>query len=161
MPRRMATVRYREGDWFGVPLRETGFATGLVARTNRDGVLVGYFFGPRRAGQPTLDDVRDLTPDDAVLIGKFGDLGLVNGDWPTIGRAETWDRRAWPMPIFIRHEELTGCDFLVHYDEDDPNHVIREEKTEPGSGQFPEDDLMGSGYVEKVLTRLLLGSPRA
>ena len=30
-----ARVRYSEGDWFAVPLRDGGFAVGLIARANR------------------------------------------------------------------------------------------------------------------------------
>lgn len=38
---------YREGSRFAVPLRQGGYAVGLVARVNPRGVLLGYFFGPR------------------------------------------------------------------------------------------------------------------
>ena len=63
---------YGEGDWFAVPLREGGFAAGVVARANPKAVLLGYFFGPRRAAVPSVEEVSRLRPDDAVLVGKFG-----------------------------------------------------------------------------------------
>ncbi|WP_425308290.1 Imm26 family immunity protein [Ammonicoccus fulvus] len=72
----MAKINDREGDWFAVPLRKGGYAVGLIARANRDGVLLGYFFGPRREAVPSLSDVEELTPDDAIRVGKFGHLGL-------------------------------------------------------------------------------------
>lgn len=91
----MARVNYREGDWFAAPLREGGYAVGVVARANPKAALLGYFFGPRRVGLPSLDDVVDLKPDDPVLVGKFGHLGLTKGTWPILGRLEDWDRAPW------------------------------------------------------------------
>lgn len=149
----MARTNYREGDWFAVPLREGGYAIGLVARANRDGVLLGYFFGPRRDALPSLADAQGLAPDDAVLVGKFGHLGLKQGKWLVLGRLEEWSRDAWPMPAFIRNEELTGRSFKVIYGDDDPNKLVHEEEIPPGAAeQGPKDGLMGAGFVEKVLT---------
>ncbi|MHB1594942.1 MAG: Imm26 family immunity protein [Streptosporangiaceae bacterium] len=152
----MAKVKYREGDWFAVPLQGGGFAVGLIARANPGGVLLGYFFGPRRSGVPALSDVAGLRPDDAVLVRKFGHLGIAQGKWPLLGRADGWDRREWPTPVFIRYEELTGRSFRVIYDDDDPNKVLREELIAPGEAeQGPKDGLMGAGFAEAALTRLL------
>jgi hypothetical protein len=149
----MARFNYREGDWFAVPLRDGGYAVGLVARANRDGVLLGYFFGPRRDAVPSLTDVEELAPSDALLVGKFGHLGLKQGRWPILGRPEEWNRGAWPMPALVRYEELSGRSFRVIYDDDDPNKLIREEEIRPGAAeQGPKDGLMGAGFVEKVLT---------
>lgn len=152
----MAKVKYAEGDWFAVPLRGGGFGVGVVARSNPKAALLGYFFGPRRAEVPVLTDVEDLKPGDAVLVRKFGHLGLTGGTWPIIGRLEGWDRDEWPMPIFVRYEELSGRTFHVFYDDDDPNKLLREEQVPPGAAeQGPKDGLMGAGFAEKVLTTLL------
>jgi hypothetical protein len=152
----MARVKYGEGDWFAVPLREGGYAVGVVARANPKAALLGYFFGPLCAEIPSLDDAADLKAGDAVLIGKFGHLGITQGKWPILGRLEDWDRAAWPMPVLVRYEELTGRSFKVFYDDDDPNMLVREEQVAPGSEeQGPSDGLMGAGYVEIVLTSLL------
>lgn len=152
----MPRINYREGDWFAVPLREGGYAVGIVARANRDGVLLGYFFGPRRDDVPTLDDVRDLKPQDAVVVGKFGHLGLTQGKWVNLGRLEDWDRTDWPMPVFVRYEELTGRSFRAFYDDNDPNRLLREEQVPPGTAEHgPKDSMMGAGFVEKTLTRAL------
>lgn len=152
----MAMVNYREGDWFAVPLREGGFAVGLVARANPKAALLGYFFGPRRSEVPILSDVAELDPAHAVLVGMFSHLGLTQRQWPIIGRLDNWDRTSWPMPVLFRHEELSGRSFRVYYDDDDPNKLIREEQVLPGEpDQGPMDGLMGAGFAEKVLTRLL------
>jgi hypothetical protein len=149
-------MNYREGDWFAVPLRNGGYAVGVVARANPKAALLGYFFGPRRADVPSLEDVADLKPGDAVLVGKFGHLGLTQGKWPILGRLEDWNRGHWSVPVFVRYEELTGRSFKVFYDDADPNKLLGEEQVAPGEGeQGPKDGLMGAGYAEKVLTSLL------
>lgn len=149
-------MKYREGDWFAVPLRDCGFAVGVIARANPRAALLGYFFGPRRGEPPKLDDVRDLRAHDAVLVGKFGHLGLTQGRWPVLGRLVSWVRSDWPMPVLVRYEELTGRSFHVFYDDDDPAKLLREEQIRPGTAeQGPRDGLMGAGFVEKVLTEAL------
>lgn len=152
----MAKVDAHEGDWFAVPLREGGWAVGVVSRANPEGVLFGYFFGPRHTEVPVLDDVVSLTTADAVLVGKFGYLGLRKGNWPILGRLSGWDRTTWPLPALVRCEELTGRSFKVVYDDHDPNKLLREEPIAAGvPEQGPKDGLMGAGFVEKVLTSAL------
>lgn len=152
----MAKVKYREGDWFAVPLLDRGYGTGLIARANPQGVLLGYFFGPPRPQIPELAEVTGLRPADAVLVGKFGHLGITQGKWPLLGQADGWDRRQWPTPVFIRYEELTGRSFHVFYDDDDPSRLLRKERIAPGEAeQAPRDGLMGAGFAENMLSRLL------
>jgi len=70
---------YSEGSVFLVPLRDGGYARGVVARAGPKGkILMGYFFGPRLA---TRDDMplSDLAPAQAILRMRFADLGLING----------------------------------------------------------------------------------
>jgi Immunity protein 26 len=149
-------ISYSEGDWFGVPLSEGGFATGVVARANRGGILVAYFFGPRSETPPSLTQVAQLTPGDAVLVGAVGDLGLLGGSWPLVGRLPNWKRDEWPIPVFRRYEELTGRSFRVYYDPDDPNKVLREEEVRQGERALgPRDGLMGAGFAERKLSSLL------
>lgn len=152
----MPKVRYREGDWFAVPLRDSGYATGLIARANPKGALLGYFFGPRRLEIPPLHDVSGLRPGDAVLVRKFSHLGIVDGTWALLGRLDGWKRQDWPTPVFVRYEELTGRSFHVFYDDNDPSRVLREKRVPPGEAeQAPKDGLMGAGFTEAILTRLL------
>jgi hypothetical protein len=46
-----------EGDGFAVPLRDGGYAIGVVARMDRKGSVLGYFFGPRYDEPPKLAEV--------------------------------------------------------------------------------------------------------
>jgi hypothetical protein len=152
----MTRARYGEGTAFVVPLRDQGVARGLVARSNPGGVLFGYFFGPRMAQPPLLQTFAELAPEGAVLVGKFGHLGLRGGAWPVLGPLPGWDRARWAMPPLVRYEELTGRTFHVFYDDGDPNQLLREERVQPGLAEHgPKDVLMGAGYVEIRLTNLL------
>ena len=104
----------------------------------------------------TIENVDGLDPEHAVLVGRFGHLGIKDGAWPLLGRALEWDRSTWPMPVFVRYEELTGRTLHVHYDDDDPNHSIGNTPVPPGLAEHgPRDGLMGAGYVEITLAGLL------
>jgi hypothetical protein len=93
-----------EGSVFLVPLRNGGYARGVVARASSAGkVLLGYFFGPRLLS-PNPVEVEDLDPTHAVLKVRSGDLGLMNGAWPIIGKIPHWDRTRWLVPLFVRKD---------------------------------------------------------
>ena len=152
----MRKLPYREGTWFAVPLTGAGFGVGVVARTGAKGkTILGYFFGPRRASVPTLANVKDLKPINAVLRIRVGDLGLIRGEWPIIGQSEPWQRSEWPMPDFIRREP-PGCGraWRVYYSETNLNEVVAEEPVSPQTpGQ--RDSLFGSGAAEVMLKKVL------
>jgi len=148
--------RIVEGLWFAVPLRDSGFGVGVVARADPNGALLGYFFAPRREMPPLLDELSGLTADQAIWVSRFGYLGLRNGTWPPLGRLDHWRREDWPMPEFIRYEELTGRSFRVIYDDSDPNKVVGEVQIPAGTAeQGPHDGAAGAGFVEIRLTNLL------
>jgi len=147
---------YEEGTWFAVPLRDGGYGVGIVARIAGRGVTLGYFFGPRRSVVPNLSEVETLTPDMAILVEIFGDLGLIEGRWPIIGRNASWDRRLWPIPGFGRIEEHTGRAFRMELSEDDLFSIVREIAVPRDEAErLPKHGLSGAGSVESVLARLL------
>jgi Immunity protein 26 len=152
---------YSVGDWFAVPLRDGGYATGLVARMSPVGkILFGYFFGPRREAVATLVEFSRLSPKDSILIGRFGDLDLIKKNWPIIGRTEVWHPEKWPMSSFGRIEDISGQAFKVTYDQNDPSrHVMSEPCNPENIDGLPQDLLMGSGSVEIRLTKLLPRRP--
>lgn len=150
------TLPYEEGTWFAVPLRTGGYGIGLIARAAKKGaVLLGYFFGPRRDAVPPLDEVSSMRPEEAICVFRFGDLGLINEEWSIIGRPSMWDRRCWPMPYFVRSDELSGRAWSVEYADDDPNEVVSEKLITSGSYDLERDAVLGAGAVELVLTKLL------
>ena len=156
MRRQTAKCKYGEGDWFAVPLRAGGYAVGLVARASRTGgILLGYFFGPLRPQMPTLHDVKNHRQTDAVMVARFGDLGIINCEWQVLGH-EQWNKSDWPMPRFARKDVISGRISLVEYDENDPGRellVTPSDLTQQRA--LPDDGLYGYGAVELRLTKLL------
>jgi hypothetical protein len=150
---------YREGDWFAVPLRDgVSFAVGRVARMARGGVLLGYFFGPRRSDVPSLAQLRAYDAREAVVIRRFGDLSLIEGKWPVLGQDGPWVRTSWPIPTFGRLVDVLSppVAWLVEYPADDPNATPRETRTSPEACKsLPSDGLLGAGAVELLLTKVL------
>ena len=149
---------YTEGDVFAVPLAEDGYAVGVVARMDGQGIVVGYFFGPLRGAPPEANEFADLHAVDNVLVQRFGDVGLIRGKWPILGPLPNWRREEWPTPAFGRHEELTSRYFRVEYPDDYPNGLPRESQIARDEfDHLPEDGLAGFGFVEARLTQLLTG----
>lgn len=149
MPKRLP---YTDGDVFAVPLRNGGFARGVIARAAPRGrILLGYFFGPKMDA-PGFGD-REPRPTDALLYLRFGDLGLIKGEWPIVGKVEHWNRFDWPMPEFVR-DPLSGRAWRVHYADDDPS-LIEYEYPTPSDDDGPANSLSGYVAVEIKLTKLL------
>lgn len=146
---------YRKGTWFLVPLRTGGYARGLVARMDGNGGVFGYFFGPLIGNQCEASLPLDTKPEDALLVGRFGDLGLLNGTWPVLGESEGWKEEEWKMPPFVRVDEHEGKAFLSIYDES-TFECVSEGPCDPALvEQYPYDRDMGYGAVEIRLTKLL------
>jgi hypothetical protein len=153
MPK-LKRLPYSEGSVFLVPLRDGGYARGVVARSTRQGiVLLGYFFGPK-VGLANDCIVTDLLPREAILRVRFGDLRLINGEWPIVGTVPNWDRSQWSMPDFVRRDPYREKAWLIRYSDDDPNKVVEEHPNEFVS-TLEEDVLRGWGVLEEVLTNRL------
>lgn len=150
----------QEGDWFLVPLPSGGYASGLVARASKRGrVLLGYFFGPRRAAPPDVEALAGLTAASAVLVARFGDLDLVQKNWPVLGQRGEWRRSLWPMPAFANRDLLTEQVWRVEYSDDDPNRLVaRIPFSANDAKRFPPDRVSGSGAVAIKLDQLLTGT---
>jgi hypothetical protein len=151
-------LNYTEGTCFLVPLRKGGFGRGVVARMNGRGVVFGYFFGPKflKKDDAIIDSA--LCPQKAILLGKFGDLGFMNGEWPVIGKIEPWVRADWPLPSLFQKDLLRqNIGFIRCYD-DNSLGFAREERVKLGeidAGKLPKDGLSGYGALEIRLTKLL------
>jgi Immunity protein 26 len=153
---RVVKIMYQAGDWFSVPLRSSGFGIGIIARQGENGILFGYFFGPKSDQLPTFGQTMGLKPNKAILLARFGDLGLKQGQWSLIGRSPTWDASDWPMPSFVRRDIISGKLSLVTYDESNLVSEIRlEQVTRERCKEMPADGLYGYGAIEIKLTRLL------
>lgn len=152
----MKRLRYREGDWFAIPLRDGSYARGVVTHLNKKGILLGYFFGPALKLMPTTAQGREMSPDKAVFVALCGDLGFVKERWRVVGPIEPWSRERWRIPRFVRKDIVSGSVVLVTYD-DELREVVTEMPPieEFRSLKLPEDGVWGAGAVETRLTDLL------
>jgi hypothetical protein len=138
---------YREGDWFAVPLGESAWALGRIAREH-GGIVFAYFFAPAFEREPTLDDTRDLTAASAFTQMLVSHLDLRDGAWPVLGQ-EGWDPDAWPMVEFERTMEAPGEGerlYAIVWDERTLNEELEARPLEASeAGRRPRDVLSGSG----------------
>jgi hypothetical protein len=91
-------ARLREGDWYAIPLPSGGFAVGVLSQLIIGKLPFGYFFGPRRQGPPTMIELQELRPAQAILRVKFGDTEIQNGRWQLLGQVKGWNPNDWPTP---------------------------------------------------------------
>jgi hypothetical protein len=147
---------YEEGSVFAMPLRNGGFARGVVARTPRRGkVVLGYFFGPRLE-TPAAATLDDLHPNLAVARIRFGDLGLIQGRWLVIGKVPNWNRSDWPIPDYVRRDPISRKAWLVRYLNDEPLRSVAELLSNYDDLQFLDNDsLSGAGAAEIRISKLL------
>ncbi len=151
---RRSKVNYSKGTVFLFPLKGGGYARGVVARMDGKGLVFGYFFGPKLQS-PEEASPRGLAPSHAVLIGKFGDLSLINNEWSQLGLVEKWNPDEWPVPPLIRVDEFTGKGTLSYYDDNTFECIDQEEVSSSLLDQYPYDRTMGAGAVEIRLSMLL------
>jgi hypothetical protein len=143
------------GSFVAVPLRKAGFGIGVVSRLGRSRIGLGYFFGLRLSETPDLRQLPELRAENAVLVARFGDLGLRERRWLVIGSVPHWDPKEWPVPGFRREQSLTGEFFEVRYSDEDPNDIVSETpRVEAEVANMPPDRLLTAGAVEVLLTRL-------
>jgi hypothetical protein len=148
----------REGTWFAVPLRGGGYAVGRIARyAPREGIMLAYFFGPKRERIPTLEEVESLQPRQAIEVMRTTDLGLVEGRWIVLGDSACWEREAWPIPPFIRRDEIGHVAWRVVYSDEVPNEVVSEELIPYETTGLGPDGLYGHLAAEVRLSQLLGG----
>jgi hypothetical protein len=138
-----------------VPLRTGGYGVGLISHHDGRGGVIGHFFGRSFTDPPALADVQDLEPQDRLRVMRFGDLGLVMGQWIVLGRSQGWAADDWPMPAFGRRDLVHGP-LRVEYEPGDLRGPARElPVSESELAALPRDALSGAGAVELVLTDLL------
>ena len=150
---------YKQGDVFGVPLRNGGFATGVIARKGSGSVVFGYFFGPRRETLPDVKDVQDLKYEDALYAGRFSYLGFLYGEWPIVRALPNWNAADWPFPPFVSFCYGSAEAALITYDDKSLIRPIKEERISASrSVEFYNDAVSGYVAVEIILTQMLTPS---
>lgn len=168
-PRRSARnlIEYEEGAIFALPLTRGGFGVGVVARAPPvRKIFLGYLFGPKRTSIPATEDVADLQAKDAVMVIRIGDLHLIDGSWPLLGKLDDWVREQWSVPAFYRCLELSSWRraWKVEYSDDlqalpvggiEVDYAHAERMAKLGK----DDALYGAGAAEIALTMMLDPAP--
>jgi hypothetical protein len=93
------------------------------------------------------------------MIMVFGDMGLRTGRWVIMGQSGGWDRKNWPMPLFVtKDSQSQEPKMLIRCSEDDPIRILSMERI---IGQpeiyaaLPVFQVAGHEYVEAVLSKIL------
>lgn len=120
-------------------------------------MIFGYFWGPSLKIIPDHVDESDLKIESAVLAGIFSGMGLSRDEWPQLGSVKPFHQEDWPMQILINTEDDSDRVELVEYDEDtlEEETIKLTTRDKVDINAYPEDGLMGSEYVEEVLTMIL------
>jgi hypothetical protein len=96
-----------------------------------------------------------LTPSAAVLVCRFGDLGLLDGGWTILGKFPDWSSSDWAIPSFAR---FSGIDddlaWSVKY-RDDLSLESEERISVEKAKKLPSNGLFSAGAVEIRLTKIL------
>ena len=158
-----ASQRYQEGDLFAVPIRESTWAVGVVARMSKEnrGVVLGYFYSTIYE-HPPLHWPAPAYPNPAApdAILRFGDHGIISGRWPIIGGLPEWNPVDWPMPTFANRPIVSsrhGVWLEETYYQDDPNRVLSSAPISVALAlNLPPAELCGYKSVEKRLARIFL-----
>lgn len=150
---------FDEGQWFAIPLRNGGYAVGVIVRGDSNSVCLGYFFGPRYEKVPSDEIILAKKPEDAILITRFGDQGLINGSWALIQTKRPFSREEWPIPKFGMEVPFSGGNgFIREYEFNDTGgwRLLRETLVDAREiVGLPGDSFKGGGSVEITLNKLL------
>ncbi|HRI72793.1 MAG TPA: ribonuclease E inhibitor RraB, partial [Polyangium sp.] len=153
-------IKYREGDWFGVPLEKGGWAVGIVARKWRNDSFIAYFFGPPRQELPKdTKELDQLHHSQAAHCAVPGILGLRWGTWPIIGHHARWHRDLFPNPWFGWVAGGGKKAARKQYDENIYDYVLEDCSVEEAL-QLPSSDIPGDKAVECILGPILAGTRR-
>ena len=156
-------VRYVEGQWFAIPLRNGGYATGRLVRGSiKTHGGLGYFFGPILAEPADVAVVALLKPGQALFVAWFGGLYLYRGRWPLINSAAPFRRTDWPVPLFWQEIPLLpSSGWIIEYSQDDDGSAVELARTATSVSQrregLQEGGVYGAEAIELRLNRVLLG----
>lgn len=155
---------YDQGHVFALPVN-AAWAFGLISRvsTSSHSIFLGHFFPYLWPELPTVEELPQVTPSDAIYISQVSHQAVAHGDWPIVGQIAGWSARDWPMPHFgiaprppypVWREEV--------YDEMDPGRLLRTIRSpDPAAAKdLPEYGSAGSEFARKRVARLLLDRGR-
>ena len=159
-------IAIREGQFFLLPVERGQYAVGLIARApRRGGLLLGYFFGPRRINEPSSVWLNARTPQQAVLACRFKDAALFRGEWKLLDELAGFDRAHWPVPAFHRFEgsvtfvpgASTVTDWRVEYGDDNMNTPISEAPAQGADFKLTDDLVYDPRFLAMVVGERISG----
>jgi hypothetical protein len=155
-------VKYREGDWFGVPLESGGWGIGIVARRDKRGGIVGFFFGPPRKELPkSTEELDRLHHTQAVWRADIGSLGIERGTWPILGHHANWSHERFPNPWFGWIDTSGRVAHKTQWCPDEhPDEPLEEYCPVEEAMQLPGNDAFPAGAAEWTLDQILAGRHR-
>lgn len=102
----------------------------------------------------TMEEVRSLAANQALIALRSGDVSIKKGTWPIIGDAQIFSKEEWPTPVFVRKQEIEKIAYAMMYADDDIGALLQEEPVAYDSN-LPPGGLHGDGAVELILTSAL------
>jgi len=141
-----------EGKIIILPLREGGYATGLIARQDKN-ILLGYFFDTYYQNPPL--SIKEWFSSKVCLICLFGALGIKNNEWNILGDMPLWQRDEWKVPIFKQQDPLIPEQYYSVIYQDDLKGYERERASKEEVQQYYSYGIFGYGAVEIALSKVL------
>ncbi|MCX7057479.1 MAG: Imm26 family immunity protein [Proteobacteria bacterium] len=160
-------IELREGQFFLLPLERSQYAVGLVARApRRGGVLLGYFFGPRRIAEPSRDWLNSRLPLHAVFVCRFKDTSLFRSEWRQLDALSAFKRADWPVPAFHRFEGsvtyIPGgssvTDWRVEYNDDNMVMPVSEAPAQGADLRLTDDLVYDARLLATEVGERIAGS---
>ena len=143
-----------------MPVERGQYVIGLIARVpKRGGVLLGYFFGPRRTSPPNDAWLAGLHAPQAVYVCRFKDSSLFRGEWQLLCSLEGFDRSHWPVPAFHRFDgsvthvpaSSAVSDWRVEYGDDNLIVPLNETPAEAPDMKLSEDIAFDAQLLAKEI----------
>jgi hypothetical protein len=155
-------VKSKNGDLFIVCKEGRRIGLGLIARGDGRPCRLGYFFPLELYDDASDKQNLKLTTKQSVLVMKFGDLEIINGNWPIVGHLKDFSFAAWPMPKFERFMPGSKQRIITEYDEERLERYIfesEESKLPPGYDLsfVVEGGLAGAFFLADKLECILGG----
>jgi hypothetical protein len=145
-------VKYKnnlEGKIIVLPLEKGGYATGLIARQDRN-ILLGYFFDTYYQNPPL--NIKEWSVSEVCLICLFGILGINNNEWKILGDMPLWKRDEWIVPIFKQQDILNPEQYYSIIYQDDLKEYERKKASKEEVQKYYSYGIFGYGAVEIALS---------
>ena len=154
--RRRTSIQVSLGDCIVLPLFDGLFAVAWIAWSKGQEIL-GHIFAPFTASELTVERLTERTDwTSPLLICRFGDLGIMRGEWQLLPIPDC-SKRTWAVPTrFGTSLEAIRLAYVVTTEPNHPDQVVsRCPATVEEALELPSEDLYGYRAVEIALSMLI------